>query len=452
MNGCSLKNWLVYLESLPSGLNSPDLERTRKIAQSLNLFPITTKVITVTGTNGKGSCVAFLEAILLAAGFKVGAYTSPHVLHYNERIRINGSNVSDSDLVPAFAAVAEAKKDVVLSFFEFTTLAALLLFKNSPLDVLILEVGVGGRLDPVNIVDPDIAVITTVALDHTQILGSSREAIATEKSGIMRPLKDVVCGDLCPPANIFKIAQLLSARLHLLNREYNYESSDEVWTWKSGELSLNNLPVPKLPMQNAATALMVIKLLQQSLSIPNGAIEQGLLTATLLGRYQKLSLENKVEIILDVAHNPEAALLLAKKLNKEIIAGRVLAVMSMFQDKDIMATLQPLIPLVDCWYIGKLHNSRAAEVEALSSSLQKLASSEEIFPDETSQLSANPKDQSKRINVNYANKIKKFPTIDVAMQQAIAESVEIDRIITFGSFHVVAEVLESFAKNVRVLS
>lgn len=414
MNPCALKDWLAYLESFQSGLNNPELARTRKIAQSLSLLPVTTKVITVTGTNGKGSCVAFLEAIMLAAGLRVGAYTSPHVLRYNERIRVNGIDASDAELIAAFTSIEEARGENALSFFEFSTLAAFWLFQQKQLDVLILEVGVGGRFDPVNILDPDVAVITTVALDHTQILGSTRAAILREKAGIMRKHRPVVCGDPNPPNNIFALADEYKAILYLQNRDFSFTFADDRWSWYCNADEFINLPLPKLPVQNAATALMVIKLLQSKLDIPPQAIIQGINTAVLTGRYQKISLPGKGELILDVAHNPEAAELLAQKLKQEKIEGKLVAVMSMFQDKDITTTLKHLIPLIEHWYIGKLHHTRAASADFLTNCLRDKGVSQ----------------------------ITLMPTISAAMQQAIAESTEIDKILTFGSFHTVAEVLE----------
>lgn len=409
----NLAAWLTYLETFPSGLLHPDLDRTAKIAARLDIQQFSCPVITVAGTNGKGSCVVLLEAMLLAAGFRVGAYISPHVLTYNERIRIMGENIDDLSLITAFELIAANRAEQTLSFFEFSTLAALAIFKQQNLDVLILEVGLGGTNDPVNIVASDIALISTIDLDHTQILGMDREAIAREKAGIMRAGKPVVCGDLDPPANIYSEAQKRQAQLYTLNKDFNYCGTNDTWTWSCGNTVMSNLPLPRLPLQNAATALMAIHLLQAKLHVTPDAISAGLTRAFLLGRYQKIQWQHK-EIILDVAHNPEAARLLAANLQREKVNGKLLALTSMLQDKDIPATLQPLADLVDIWYVAKLTSQRAATLEQLAASLQAI----------------------------HARAIRTFNSIATAWQQVIAECKEKDKILIFGSFYTVASVLK----------
>lgn len=406
----NLTEWLQYLETLPSGLNNNSLVNVKSIAQKLGLLSFSGKIITVGGTNGKGSCVVFLEAILLAAGYKTGAFISPHVLRYNERIRINGKDIGDATLCRVFARIDKARADAALSYFEFSTLAALAMFKKKKVDVLILEVGLGGRFDAVNILDADIAIITTISLDHTKILGNTREAIGREKAGIMRAFKPVICGDVAVPRSIYTATKQTKAILYSANKDFSYTKQNGCWCWHHAKTNIKNLPLPKLPIANAATALMAIKLLQDDLKIPKKAITIGSKKAFLSGRWQRTIVANK-EIIFDVAHNPESAALLAQNLEGLASKERFLAVVSMLRDKDIIATLQPLTKIVDKWYFGVLTGARAASTKFLTRSLIKAGGSSFVV----------------------------LPTVAKALQQAIAECGIKDRIVVFGSFHTVAE-------------
>ncbi|EKE01796.1 MAG: hypothetical protein ACD_21C00052G0014 [uncultured bacterium] len=406
----NLSAWLQYLEALPSGLNNKSIADVKNVAQKLGLLSFSGKIITVGGTNGKGSCVAFLEAILLVAGYKIGAYVSPHVLRYNERIRLNGKDIDDEVLCKVFAQIKDACAGAILSYFEFTTLAALAVFKKQDLDVLILEVGIGGRFDAVNIVDADIAVISTISLDHTKILGATREAIGYEKAGIMRPFKPVVCGDSNIPASVYTVAREVEAVLYSINKDFIYSELNGEWNWQSTENVIKKLPLPQLSIADAAVALMVVQLLQKDLKISKDAIVTGLKKAYLIGRWQRVMVANK-EIMFDVAHNMESAALLARNLSKYPSQGRILAVMSMLGDKDIVATLQELTKIVDKWYVGVLADTRAASAELLRECLLKAGGNGYVL----------------------------FPTVTKALQQAIAEYQGKDRIVVFGSFHTVAE-------------
>jgi dihydrofolate synthase / folylpolyglutamate synthase len=425
----TLTQWLTYLDSLPSGLSVVDpvylnhlethLAKLKSLALEIQLLPFSCPVIVVGGTNGKGSCVAFLENILLAAGYTTGAYISPHLLTYNERVRVNGEAVSDESLCDAFAATEKAHRDhldMSLSYFEFGTLAAFHIFKKQNPDVLILEVGLGGRLDAVNIVDADIAIITTIALDHTQLLGDNREDIGREKAGIMRALKPIICGDPLPPKSIYAAANEQKAILYCQGQDFIYTQSDDGWHWQFGDIKFSKLPMPHLPMQNAATALMAIHLLkEQGITIPEEAIAQGLHRAALLGRMQQVKFKDK-NIILDVAHNPESAALLAKSLRAIPCQGKTLAVMSMLQDKDIMSSLAPFDNAINQWYLGKLDNPRAASLEQLANCLKEL-------------------------NVE-PTKVHSFTDIRTAFSQALRDAANKDRILVFGSFYTVGSVLE----------
>jgi dihydrofolate synthase / folylpolyglutamate synthase len=412
----NLTDWLSYLKSLPSGLANKSLESVKNIARKLDVLNFVGKVITVGGTNGKGSTVIFLEAILLAAGLKTAAYTSPHVLNYRERIRLNGKDIDENTLCQAFSLVEKARANTVLSYFEFSTLAALVIFKGQNPDVLILEVGLGGRFDAVNVLDSDIAVITTISLDHTSILGDTREAIGYEKSGIIRRLKPVVCGENMPES-VYQAASNLKAQLYCLNKDFSYIRKDGYWDWCFGEKIMEKLPPLNLPITSAALALMVINLLSQNFMIAPSAIVTGLKNAFLIGRFQQLIFAGK-NIIFDVAHNAEAMTLLALNLRRDGFCGRILAVVSMLKDKDIAASLCPLAKVVDRWYLGALDSPRAANVLQLSQALQEVG----------------------------VTNFTVFSTVYESFEQAIAECQEKDKIAVFGSFRTVAEILDIIVK------
>jgi len=413
MNINDLEDWLRYLNSLPSGLNSKSLDHLKSLAEKLSVLSFSSRVITVTGTNGKGSTVILLESILLASGFSVCAYISPHLLHYHERIRLNGIVVDNRTLCWAFALVENVRSaaNIVLSYFEFSTLAALVIFKKQQPDFMLLEVGLGGRCDPVNILDSDIAVITTISLDHTHVLGNTKDAIGKEKFGIMRSFKPVICG-VNMPDSVYSVANNTKSVLYCLNRDFFYSEKEDCWDWCFGKDSLVNLPLPKLPVANAALVLMVIKLLSTDFKILPSAVITGLRNAFLPGRFQKIVFSGK-EIILDVAHNFEATTLFAAKLTREKSSGRILAVASMLKDKDIVGMLKPLVSVIDEWYVSILSSPRAAKKQQLLECL------------------------------DLAN-IRKFsfsPTVAISLQQAIAECKEKDKIAVFGSFLIVAEIL-----------
>jgi dihydrofolate synthase/folylpolyglutamate synthase len=407
MDNYNLADWLHYLEQLHPRTIELGLERVNAVAQTLSLKPFPYPVITVAGTNGKGSCVCFLETILRAAGYRVGAYTSPHLLRFNERIRINGEEIDDASLCEAFQKIESSRTHISLTFFEFTTLAALLIFRQASLDILILEVGLGGRLDAVNWIDADIAVITTIDLDHTDWLGHDRETIGREKAGILRPGKPAVFGDTTPVHSIQQIAHQLSSKLHCLNRDFYYEPTPNGWHWHSLHKIRRNLPPLHLEMQNAASALMVLSLLQTQLPISETAIQQGLQQAKLPGRWQRLLLP--ITCIADVAHNPHAARWLARRLQQAPCRGRTLAVVGMLADKDIKNTLAPLVDSIDAWYVGSLNVPRGASAQILAETLRLLTN---------------------KICYNYSS-------IELALQQAINTCEINDRILIFGSFHTV---------------
>jgi len=413
----TLQQWLSHQETIPAKYTGDGLANMRKAATNCHLFDALKNkyIITIGGTNGKGSCVTFLEAILLAAKYKIGAYTSPHLLRYNERIRINGKEVDDNTLCDAFNAIESCSNNVEapLTYFETGTLAALHIFTQHDLDILILEVGLGGRYDAVNIVDSDIAIITTISLDHIQQLSDNREDIGNEKAGIMRANKPIICGDFAPPQSIYQNAAKIGAQLYCINKDFCYATQSGFWEWEHAKVKFTQLPLPHLPMQNAATALMAIAFMQQRFVIPIQAIQKGLQTACLLGRLQIMQLQN-VQIILDVAHNQESAHLLAYNLTQMPCHGRTIAVTSMLKDKEIAATFLELKNIVNTWHIGILDNPRGASQKQLENSANSINLQEIFF----------------------------YEDVTAAFKAAIATCKPCDRIIVFGSFYAVAEVLK----------
>ena len=381
------------------------------------------KVITVAGTNGKGSSVAFLEAILEAAGYRTGCYTSPHLLRYNERIRLRGEEAADALICEAFARVETARCGASLTYFEFGTLAAFDIFSRSELDVLILEVGLGGRLDAVNVIDADVALISTVDLDHSDWLGSTREAVALEKAGIMRQGRPAVFGGVDPPDSLIQQADRVGARLYMAGEDYHWRREEQQWQWRSGEHRRYGLPLPSMrgehQLRNAAACLMVLQLLLPELPVDQQAVRTGLRTATLAGRFQVLGRDPY--LILDVAHNGEAAVSLAENLRSMFCGGRTRAVFALLADKEIERVVGPIRDLIDEWYLGGLDNPRASSVSETASRLTGLG----VAP----------------------AAISRERTVADALKRARRESSIEDRILVFGSFLTVADALNTVEKG-----
>ncbi|MDP5291404.1 bifunctional tetrahydrofolate synthase/dihydrofolate synthase [Oceanimonas sp. CHS3-5] len=396
----SLADWLTVLEGLNMAHIELGLERMQHVAGRLGLLSLPSHVITVGGTNGKGTTCALLESMLRAGGHTVGVYSSPHLLDYRERVRINGHFPDERAFCEAFAAVDAARGDTALTYFEFGTLAALWLFRALRPDVVLLEVGLGGRLDATNVVDSDQAVITTIALDHTDWLGDDREVIGFEKAGILRPGKPAVCGDLNPPASIGEQAGRLGTPVAFSGRDFHWQQQGDTWSFNGSGLALEQLPVPALPLMNAATALATLAASPFTLSFD--AIATGLREARLAGRLQQL----EPNLWVDVAHNPESAAYLASRLQQG--EGTIHAVVGMLKDKDIAATLAPLLPLVEHWYPATLSGPRGAEGVMLAK-----------------QLGAEPH----------------FASVTEALLAAREAAGPQDRVLVFGSFFTVAEAL-----------
>jgi dihydrofolate synthase/folylpolyglutamate synthase len=374
----TLNQWLERIEACHPSDIELGLDRVRAVAARLELDFSRSRVVTIAGTNGKGSTQTFLDYMLREAGYSTACYSSPHFLRYNERVRINGAEASDEVLCDAFAAVEVSRGEIPLTYFEYGTLAALKIFSQQAPDMVLLEVGLGGRLDAVNIVDPQVAVVTTVALDHTDWLGDTRELIGREKAGIFRTDTPAVCGDPEPPATVAEVAQELGARLYQVGDSFTFQEKQQEqsqsWDWQGrnqqGEsVELPDLPVPGLPLPNAATALQVLHLLLDTPS--RSCIEAALRNAVMTGRMQRLMLGD-TECILDVAHNPQAAQYIAGRLAKSPPAGRLHVLLGMLNDKDVQGVLKALQPVVQCWHFVSLGGPRGQSAAALALRMAEL--------------------------------------------------------------------------------
>ena len=365
----TLNQWLSWIEQGHPTEIELGLERVTQVADRMDIRTPDAKVITIAGTNGKGSTVTYLETILLKAGYTVGCYTSPHFRKYNERVRLNGKNISDEHLCHAFQSITDARAEISLTYFEYGTLAALEIFKRTQPDVILLEVGLGGRLDAVNIVDADVSAVTSIAIDHVDWLGDDREVIGREKSGIFRAGRPAVCGEADPTASVAEVAASVGAQLYQVGEAFSYQTSGTEWNWQGvcpvGEtLKLDGLPTPTLPLPNAATALQVLAV--SGLNVSPDAIRQGLAEATMTGRMQRVALAEG-DAWLDVAHNPEAAELLAGRLASMAQPGHM--VLGMLGDKDFASVIEILRPEVSYWYLADLNVPRGQKAEALAEHL-----------------------------------------------------------------------------------
>ncbi|MBH8661389.1 bifunctional tetrahydrofolate synthase/dihydrofolate synthase, partial [Pseudomonas aeruginosa] len=361
----SLADWLSYLEQLHPTAIDMGLERSREVARRLGLGRPAKRVVTVTGTNGKGSTCALLAELLREQGLSVGVYSSPHLLRYNERVRIDGIEAGDAQLCDAFSAVEAARGEISLTYFEMGTLAAFWLFERAGLDFAVLEVGLGGRLDAVNLIDADLALITSIGLDHAEWLGDTRESVAFEKAGILRAGKPALCGDLDPPQPLLEQVAALGAPLYLRGRDYDLALADHGWHWRGlaadGQaLALHDLPLLELPMENAALALQAYALLE--LPWQAERLAEALRRTRVTGRLDRRDLSwsgQPRQLLLDVGHNPQAARYLAQRLRAAAPRGRYLAVFGLLADKDLDGVLEPLTGLVQDWAVAPLPTPRS---------------------------------------------------------------------------------------------
>ncbi|QSX34977.1 bifunctional tetrahydrofolate synthase/dihydrofolate synthase [Shewanella avicenniae] len=360
-----IAQWLDYQLALHAREIDLGLARVTQVAQQLGVISLTSKVITVGGTNGKGTTCRMLEEILLAAGYSVGVYSSPHLIRYNERIRINRQDVDDAAIVAAFEQIEQARGATSLTFFEFGTLAALVLFKQQQPDVVILEVGLGGRLDATNIVDSDISAVTSIDLDHQAFLGNTREQVGYEKAGIFRFGCPAIVGEPNMPATVNEVAHAKGAFIKAVGLSFNYQQLGDGWQFDGEHWHFSQLPLPQLPLPNAATTLAILEQLLPDL--PLTAIQTGLAKATLTGRMEHFS--EQPLVILDVAHNPHAARYLAQQLAALLQGRQCYAICGMLKDKDIQGVLSVMAPLVQQWSLVTIDTERGATAQELYQAL-----------------------------------------------------------------------------------
>lgn len=430
----NLAAWLSYIESLHTKPIAMGLDRVKRVIDRAQLkpgFPI----ITVAGTNGKGSTCAMLEKIYSEAGYKVGCYTSPHLLRYNERVRINGIEVSDADLCTAFNAIEAARvgvdnEPVALTYFEIGTLAAVWHFIHANIDVAILEIGLGGRLDAVNAFEPSCAIVTSVDLDHQDFLGDTREIIGFEKSGVYRQSAPAICGDISPPSSLISYADKIQANLKCIKQDFDYQLSADGWQYLSEGKIVYSLPLPALQgsyqLNNAACAITAVESLQSSLPVAVTSIASALSQVTLAGRFQTVS--RSPSVILDVAHNPHAAHALSDNLKSSRVRlqGKTLAVFAMLADKDIRGVVDAVKNEIDVWYVAGIDHARGAAAADVATIVAEVAP---------------------------GAKVKIFDHAELAYQQACIDigscidSSENDKIVVFGSFFTVSSVMQLLSSH-----
>lgn len=414
-----LEQWLKWQEGLHFTAIELGLERCRQVAANLGLLRPAHGVISVAGTNGKGSSVVLLDEILRAAGYRTGRYTSPHLLRYSERICVNGREIGAAELCAAFERIDRARAGISLTYFEFGTLAALALFRAHQVEIALLEVGLGGRLDAVNVLDADAALITSIDLDHQQWLGDNRERIAREKAGILRNRAPAVCSDPNPPRAILDCAGALGAPLSLPGRDYFYAINGDHWDWRSAATELTDLPRPlrysDFQVQNAAGVLMLLDKIRPDYPVDRAAVQAGINRFRLNGRLQIIP--GEVQKVLDVAHNPQAARALAENLRLIPCVGKTHILIGMLKDKDHRGVLKPLHMVADSWNIVSLAGQRGTPAPALMAELKSLG---------------------------VAQPVRAFAAVKPALERLSRAARPGDRIVITGSFITVGEALRHF--------
>ena len=432
----TLSEWLDYQQCIHPRSVELGLDRVRVVWQRMDSPHPAPVVIAVGGTNGKGSTVAFLEAILVAAHKRVGCYTSPHLLRYNERVRVLGVDADDAALVDAFERIETARREIPLTYFEFGTLAALWIFSQSKLDVAMLEVGLGGRLDAVNIVDADAAIVTTVDLDHQDWLGNDRDSIGREKAGIFRAGRPAIIGMREPPDGLLVEAERIGARLVRAGRDFDCLPQIDAWRWTSISMGMDPyalvqeeplmLPEPALaaPCQidNVAAAIAALYSLRDRLGWYPQSLAEGVRTARAAARLQRLHKSGCAELVIDVAHNPQAAGVLAQWLGQHPPQARNLAVFGALADKDVGGIVASLVPRIAAWFLGGLDVETPRGVPA-------------------SELHA------RMLGATLAATVAEHANIAAALDCAAAAATAADRILAFGSFFVAAAALEWANRN-----
>ena len=413
----TLNDWLKHLEQLHPSEIELGLTRITEVGRRLNLIHFDATVITVAGTNGKGTTCAYLEQILVDAGYKVGVYSSPHIHSYNERLRINHRELNDQSHCEAFAIIEKARAEISLSYFEYATLACLYLLQQQQCDYILLEVGLGGRLDATNMVESDISVITTIGIDHVDWLGCDREVIGFEKAGIFKANKMAICGELDPPQSIIKHAQSISTELKLADRDFSFEVIDNRhWAWRAGNKTLSPIKQTLMPIQNASTALAVIEAL--GVEIEQQQLIQSIEAASLVGRLQALP-GFSCDLYIDVAHNPQSAQYLGSQLQRlkeqKSDSCQIHAVVGMLADKDISATLSVINEHITEYYFADLHCFRGASAKEMSKAYQN--------------------------SKNNDQSVSCFENVSCALDKVTNNVKASDIIVVFGSFYTVSELL-----------
>jgi dihydrofolate synthase/folylpolyglutamate synthase len=418
--------WLQRIERLHHRPIEMGLARVREVAQRLSL-ELKCPSFVVAGTNGKGSTCAMLESILRAAGYRVGRYSSPHLLRFNERAMIDGSLASDQELIEQFEAVERARGEVSLTYFEFTTLAILRLFAARRLDAAVLEIGLGGRLDAVNLVDADCSVVTAIGLDHADFLGATRESVAFEKAHVYRAGRPAICSDPFPPDTLLEYARSIGADLRILGRDFEVIGfplqigllqPQQQWTYRGPTLRRTSLPIPSLrgphQLRNAAGAIAALEALEQALPVSQQAVREGLLRATIEARFQVLP--GRPTVILDVAHNPQAAEALARTLEQHPCPGRTHAVFAMLRDKDAAGVVEQMESRIDRWYLAPTSGARGMDAQTLASIVEHIPAVGGRFE-------------------------PPFESVPDALAAARSAATADDRIVVFGSFITVADAM-----------
>jgi len=414
MRFSSLSQWLQWQENLHFTEIDPGLDRVGKVWQRMggsSTLPF--KVVTIAGTNGKGSSVAITASILQAAGYRTATYTSPHLLRYNERISIDGEACSDDEICDAFERIDQARDDISLTYFEFATLAAVDLFSRKNIEIAVLEVGMGGRLDAVNLFDTDVALITPIGLDHMAWLGDNRETIGREKAGIIRAHSPVVCAENAPPESVLNYAESLSSTCFVAGDDFDHTTNQSTWSWQNNDKKYVDLPMPALTgtyqLQNAAAVLQVCELLSlQGITVNEQAVREGLQSVKLSGRFQLIP--GAVTRILDVTHNQQGAENLRNLLLETAGQGKTYAVLAMLKDKDTHAVANALNGVIDFWYLAGLEGNRGLSAEDLSERLAPIVGDK---------------------------KVGCYHYVSDAYEAAMASASAADRILIFGSFHTV---------------
>ena len=408
----TLPEWLAFIERQHPKAIALGLERVAEVYRRMK-SALACPVITVGGTNGKGSSCAMLEAMLRAGGYRTGLYSSPHLVRYNERVRIAGVEADDAALCESFAAVEAARGKLPLTYFEYGTLAALWLFARERIEAVVLEVGLGGRLDAVNVIDADCAVLTSVGIDHVDYLGPDRESIGREKAGIFRAGRPAVIAEPAPPTSVLRAP----GTHYLLGRDFGYRDENTQWSYWGPAGKRGGLAHPALrgamQLRNAAAAMCALDVLRETLPLEMQAVRRGLAEVTLPARFQVLA--GRPQVILDVAHNPQAAQVLADNLAASAFAPQTIAVCGMLRDKDIAGVLAALAPRITRWHLASLAGPRAASADELARQVQ--------------------------------GEVERFATPAEAFAAALKRADENDKIVVFGSFLTVGEVLEWLKNN-----